>query len=672
MTPSKKTRPSRRDRRKDRLDSRLTPLIRWLNRHSALAMIVAMSLVVAVRLVYLATLRQNPFFNDPILDSRFYDAWAMRIASGDWLGREAFFMAPLYPYFLGLVYVAFGHSQFAAVAVQLLMGAGSCFLVFLIARRLAGIHVAVVTSLLLALYGPLLFFDGLLLSECLGIFTNLVWLYVLIRTEGDFRPRTLFVAGLFLGLSMLARASAIVFFPAVLVWLVRYSGPKLKRTWVSFGTLVLGACLVTAPVTIRNSVIGHDFVLVTSNGGLNFYIGNNDNADGLYSKPIKELHLVGADPESDATGRYFAEKTVGRSLKPSEVSAFWLSRGLEFVKAHPGRFVALNLKKMVLFWNSHEFPQIEDYRIWQSLFPTPVPLISFALVGPLGLVGIFLTVRQPRKFLLLHLFVVSYTISICAFFVTARYRVQIVPVLSIFSAYCLWWMIERLLRGSYAALAGALALLVLASIATGRPVLSAMGIRPSSDSWYSHFYKGTKFLADPSAVDRAILELSESIRLNPRNPEAFNNLGMGYQKKGMLSEAAVAFERALGADSTYVEAWYNLAFLRQTAGDYPAAAALYSRMLGIQPYLPRAHFNLGICLFKMGRLPDAEKELRTVLQLEPTNADAHNQLGIILGERGDVDGAIAEFREALKDRPNYGSAEKNLKMLLDFKANTKQ
>ena len=672
MTPSKKTMTSAKARRKDRPDSGLVPLIRWLNNHSVWVMALAFGLVVVVRVVYLATLRQNPFFSDPILDSRLYDSWAIRIASGDWMGREAFFMAPLYPYFLAFVYVVLGHSQFAAVAVQLMMGAGSCVLVFLIARRLAGIHVAVTTSLILAFYGPLLFFDGLLLSEFLGTFTNLVWLYVLVRTEGKFRPRDFFVAGVFLGLSTLARASAVIFFPAIFLWLARYSGVAQRRTWVCFGTLVLGTCLVTAPVTLRNYVTGNDLVLVTSNGGLNFYIGNNEKADGLYSKPIKELHLVGADPESDATGRYYAEKTVGRKLKPSEVSAFWLGKGLEFARSHPGKFIALNLRKMLLFWNSHEFPQIEDYRIWQSLFPVPIPLVSFALVGPLGIVGIILTRREGRKFFLLHLFLVSYMISITAFFVTARYRVQIVPVLSVFSACSLWWCIERVLRKSYGGLAGALLLLVLTAAATGKPALAGMGIRPSSDSWYSHFYKGTKFLAHPGTVDRAILELSEAIRLNPRNPEAFNNLGLGYQKKGMLAEATSAFERALSADSTYVEAWYNLAFLRQNAGDYPTAAALYMRMLGLQPYLPRAHFNLGICLFRMGRLAGAEEQLRIVLQLEPTNAEAHNQLGIILGEQGDVDGAVEQFREALRDKPDYESAKRNLGMVLDLKSRPEQ
>ena len=73
----------------------------WLNSHSGIALVAVVVAVVGVRALYLLSLLENPFFGDPVLDSRVYDAWALRIASGDWLGRDAFFMGPLYPYFLG-------------------------------------------------------------------------------------------------------------------------------------------------------------------------------------------------------------------------------------------------------------------------------------------------------------------------------------------------------------------------------------------------------------------------------------------------------------------------------------------------------------------------------------------------------------------------------------------
>ena len=54
-----------------------------------------------VRLVYVWQIRESPFFDVLMGDARRYDAWAMQIASGDWIGQEVFYQAPLYPYFLG-------------------------------------------------------------------------------------------------------------------------------------------------------------------------------------------------------------------------------------------------------------------------------------------------------------------------------------------------------------------------------------------------------------------------------------------------------------------------------------------------------------------------------------------------------------------------------------------
>jgi hypothetical protein len=41
-------------------------------------------------------------------DARGYDQWAQRLADGDWIGTEVFYQAPLYPYFLGVIYAVAG------------------------------------------------------------------------------------------------------------------------------------------------------------------------------------------------------------------------------------------------------------------------------------------------------------------------------------------------------------------------------------------------------------------------------------------------------------------------------------------------------------------------------------------------------------------------------------
>jgi len=61
-----------------------------------------------VRLFYLGEMMGTPLFQVLMADSRVYDKWAQGIAGGDWFGKEVFYQAPFYPYFLGVVYKIFG------------------------------------------------------------------------------------------------------------------------------------------------------------------------------------------------------------------------------------------------------------------------------------------------------------------------------------------------------------------------------------------------------------------------------------------------------------------------------------------------------------------------------------------------------------------------------------
>ena len=57
----------------------------------------------------------------------------------------------------------------------------------------------------------------------------------------------------------------------------------------------VGAGLAVFPVTLRNYVIGDDLVLVSAQGGANFYIGNGPDARGTRRKPPLpscQLHAI--------------------------------------------------------------------------------------------------------------------------------------------------------------------------------------------------------------------------------------------------------------------------------------------------------------------------------------------------------------------------------------------
>src|SRR5882672_5967160 len=98
-------RAAKTDRRRDRARSvAAPPQFGW----AAAAAIFALAL--AVRLVHVWQIRRAPFFTVLMGDARAYDAWAQRIAQGDWLGHDVFYQAPLYPYFLGTLYTIAGRD----------------------------------------------------------------------------------------------------------------------------------------------------------------------------------------------------------------------------------------------------------------------------------------------------------------------------------------------------------------------------------------------------------------------------------------------------------------------------------------------------------------------------------------------------------------------------------
>src|SRR5213593_202954 len=151
----------------------------------------------AVRLVHVWQIRASPFFSVLMGDSHGYDDWAQRIAGGDWIGREVFYQAPLYPYLLGVIYAIGGRSLLLVRVIQAVIGSASCALLGLAASRLfsrcailrqaqngpePGRRAGVVAGLMLALYAPAIFFDGLLQKSVLDVFFICLALWLIAKT----------------------------------------------------------------------------------------------------------------------------------------------------------------------------------------------------------------------------------------------------------------------------------------------------------------------------------------------------------------------------------------------------------------------------------------------------------------------------------------------------------
>src|SRR5436190_17078244 len=127
------------------------------------------ALAFAIRIVHILQIRSAPFFTLLMGDSRGYDEWARRIAGGEWIGTDVFYQAPLYPYLLGTSYAIAGRHLLLVRVLQALVGSASCVLLALATARffarpgpVEGKKAGLVAGLMLALYAPAIFFDGLI------------------------------------------------------------------------------------------------------------------------------------------------------------------------------------------------------------------------------------------------------------------------------------------------------------------------------------------------------------------------------------------------------------------------------------------------------------------------------------------------------------------------------
>ena len=321
----------------------------------------------AVKLTVLTAFGNTLFGDLLVLDMEDYDTWAMTVARGQLIGDTAFHGLPFYPYFLGLVYFLLGHSMFLVRFLQILIGSISCVLVFSIAKRLFSPAVGLITFCLMLLFKELYFYEMMLLPITLGIFFYLI-IIALMFSVFD-RPNTLKIAvlGILTGLSSLNRAYTLFLLPVipVMLWLFLDKGSKKKYPYII--CFMLFAFMAIAPATIHNYMASRDFVPVTAHGGMNLYIGNNPASDGT---SVKVLFAVGVgSKELMHDMKLLAEKELARTLKPSEVSAFWQAKTLEFAGKNPGLFFRLLINKINVFFCGFDISDTISYRVLSDHLP---------------------------------------------------------------------------------------------------------------------------------------------------------------------------------------------------------------------------------------------------------------------------------------------------------------
>ncbi|MGB5139582.1 MAG: glycosyltransferase family 39 protein, partial [Candidatus Zixiibacteriota bacterium] len=437
-------------------------------------LIVIALMATAVRVVFAIDSKADPFNGLLFLDAKVYHLLASEIANSDFWGSEVFFRAPLFPYLLGITYKLFGMGQSAIKVINAGMGVATAFLTYFIAEIHFNRRVARIAGICVALYPTLYFFESSLMPTALEVFTFTLSVFFLSRYEVTGKQLHLGMAGFALALAVLARPTILSFVVLLPYWLWLIAK---DRDWAAIGKklvwLATPLLLVVLSATVRNYVIEQDLVLVSSQGGANFYIGNNENADGqTVAFPTGQTPLDKHEDHIWSASQFLAEQQLKRQLTAAEVSDFWLDRGMKFIKDQPGAAIGLFLKKAYLYFCGEElfnnsnpimprsYSALYSLSLWRFGLNFP-----YGLLAPLFLIGIIMLLRRKNKRSLLLLFALSYVAAIVLFFISSRFRQPLIPVMIVIAAFAVVeiydWLRARRWR-SFVPYCVALVLLVFA------------------------------------------------------------------------------------------------------------------------------------------------------------------------------------------------------------------
>ncbi len=642
------------------------------NRYLILVMLFAL----VFRLAYFIEMKDDPEFLHANVDALYHDYWAWGMVTGQWqpahdlenprIEENPYFRPPCYPYFLSVIYRIFGHDQLAPRVIQMLLGVLSCGILFLVAGKIFGNRIAFIAGLLMAFYWAFVFYEKELREVALLVFfLPLLILWMIKLYEKPKIARFVF-CGLLLGIVIITRPNFLLFLPLAVGWLIVYNPLKDKRkTYRYTAIFILCAILPLSGVALRNVIKGKDFVLVSSNMGINLYVGNNPTATGNTIALPPEIPLFrNAFMYRDIVK--YVEGVEGRKLKHSEVSRYFVRKALEYMGDNPSRTISLAFKKAVMFLGGIEIPSERDLVAGkQESWVLKIIPLNFALVFSLCLVGMIvyattiidgkrkkrdriLPGADPSTFpyvVLILLLVGIYYVSYLPFFVTSRFRMSIIPFLLIFSGYIVYHIYSRFIHKQISKgtiIVGAVILVFILGSINYFDFQRNLG--------KAEYDRGLAF-ARTRNFDGAIKSYREAISRRPDYPDAYNNLGNALKETGKPGQAVENYKKALEYEPRHYFANLNLAQTYYSLNQLDKAADYYSKALEIKPteYLYNVLSNT---LFKSGKLKEAIAVLSEALEKYGRNVNLLNNLGILYVFQKDPETAKQLFLEVIGKSPD--------------------
>ncbi|MDP8238455.1 MAG: tetratricopeptide repeat protein [Candidatus Hatepunaea meridiana] len=611
-------------------------------------LIIVVFLTIILRVIYWLQACNEAWFISPGMDPAFYTNWADDILSGKGGDYFPFPRAPLYPYILAAIRGIFGTSWLFPRLLNLLADIFTVVVIFQLAHRISGKKAAIVAASLFSFTGASIYFSGEILMTSLAVAASAGFLYTFASCWQRPRFSMTILSGFFLVFLSLLRPNALILLPFILIIIIHKaykSFPDLKNKIALPVSHLLTVIILLLPVIITNYQASGKLIPISTQGGVNFYIGNAKGANGWSS----ELPGYGANWQ-DSDALQLAQTNAGKILKPAEVSGQLWRMGWREISDNPVHWIKISIKKLMLLINAREIGNNRalSLPLEASPFLKVLFLISLGALFPFAMVG---TANKPmlRQVLTpdatiimvktLLLFILVFGGSLVLFFVNTRYRMPLMPAIAVLAGIGIVKLIDEITQRKRH----------IASDSTKYEKLHYTAITPECSS---------------------LLEPDQGLLYGKTRSSKLEHSGVGWRYFSrkfvlkdiviLLSASIISFPGWIGDDfESPAQAHFiaGNAFMRQ--GKMVKALECYKQTSLLKPDYPELHLNKGVALMTVGDTIAANDEFLLELLVTPNSSKAENNLGVIAETDGNLDNAYSHFIRALEYNPDLNDARIN-------------
>lgn len=335
-------------------------------------------------------------------------------------GIPTSFRPPGYPAFLAIIYFIGGLTNrfFIARLVQVFLIATIAPLTYLIAIRVfpEKEKIGKIAAWMMALYPMLVFYPLSLATENLFIPLVLLGTLLLLRAGESNKLSDFIFAGIVFGFASLTRSVITAIVPFIMFWIWVYI--KNKKAALVFPLMII---LITAPWSIRNSLLHGKFYYIESALGYDLHQGYYPGNDGSFSSEVSmELMPYLDDSVRDDLGKEMAFEFIREN--PENVPYYMLRR--------VGYFFGFERRALSFFYSSNFLGYIETPLLILLFSIYTLPFAVITISGAFGLPF----VRWKKGNILILLISLGYIAPHILILAEPRFHLSVLPFMAILSA----------------------------------------------------------------------------------------------------------------------------------------------------------------------------------------------------------------------------------------------